>query len=107
MQHSRCLTVYSMYCIQHYATIALMPENNCAVGRNASHTSLLPSVQKLWQFAQHTDARCRHYCWTATPPVWKFLLSDINALSKIEVLFVQQGLKVKVGKNAGLSLVLF
>lgn len=54
-----------------------MPENNCAVSRNASHTSLLPSVQKLWQFAQHTDARCRHYWWTATPPVqrivWKFL----------------------------------
>lgn len=46
----------------------LMPGDDCAVSRNSSSTSLLPSAERLWQFAQHTAARCRHYCWTATPP---------------------------------------
>lgn len=77
MHYCRLPLVYSMHRTQHYITTVCMPENNCAVSRNASSTSLLPSVQKLWQFAQHTAARCRHYCWTATPPaqriVWKFL----------------------------------
>lgn len=41
-----------------------------AVSRNTSYTSLLPSVPKLGQFAQHTDARCRHYCWATATPVW-------------------------------------
>lgn len=46
----------------------LMPGDDCAVSRNSSSTSLLPSAERLWQFAQHTAARCRHYCWTAIPP---------------------------------------
>lgn len=101
MLHSRSLVFF--LCIQHYTPVALMPENNCAVSRNASHTSLLPSVQKLWQFARHADARCRHYCWTATPPVHivrKFLPSQIYALSKTEVLYVR--IQSENGKNISL-----
>lgn len=29
--------------------------NKCAVSRNSPSASLLPSVQKLWQFARHTQ----------------------------------------------------
>lgn len=42
--------------------------NNCAVSRTTSYTSLPPSVRQLRRFARHAGARCRHYCWTATPP---------------------------------------
>lgn len=56
--------VVCMYWLQHCSTTFFMPENNCAVSRNSSSMSLLPSVQRLWQFLEHTAATCQCFSWT-------------------------------------------
>lgn len=83
-----------MHCMQHYTITALMPENNCAVSRNTSYTSLLPSAPKTlavcFTYRCQMQALLLHCFSTCSKGLFvKFLLLGIYTLWKKKTQTVQ------------------
>lgn len=81
-----------------------------SVSRNVSHTSLLPSVQKLWQFAWLFHARCRRDS-CAAPPVGRkerkdCFSKDTEALTEAQMPITSSKLQFDMMSSRSLSIFL-